>query len=87
MSNVHEAISKHSKKQHEIVKTFLQLEAKREMFIEEAVQLAEKQQPFTVEKINYVSKEINELAKRGIAPTRKLVTEEMVIEYVKRKQK
>jgi hypothetical protein len=84
MSNVHEEISKHSKKQHEIVKAFLVLENQRESFIAEAVSLAKEDQPFTVEQINRVTKQINEMARNGIAPTRKLVTPEMVIEFVKR---
>ncbi|MFC4322732.1 DUF2533 family protein [Litchfieldia salsa] len=84
MSNVHEEISKHSKKQHELVKAFLTLENQRESFIAEAVSLAKNDQPFTVEHINMVTKEINNLARNGIAPTRKLVTSEMVIEFAKR---
>jgi hypothetical protein len=83
--NVHEAISKHSKKQHEIVKQFLQLEQMREYYIEEAVTLCKQHKPFSVDNINAVTRRINELAKKGIAPTRKLVTEDMVREYVKRK--
>lgn len=85
MSNVHEAISKHSKKQHEIVRTFLSLDANREAFIEEAIALAKENRPFSVEKINAVTEEINRLAKNGIAPMRKIVTTEMVEEYVNRK--
>ncbi|MBD8068155.1 DUF2533 family protein [Bacillus sp. PS06] len=84
MSNVHEEISKHSKKQHEIVKTFLTLENQRESFIAEAVSLAKEDLPFSVDQINIVTKQINELARNGIAPTRKIVTPDMVIEYAKR---
>lgn len=84
MSNVHEAITKHSQKQHEVVKKFLELEQKRELYIEEAVSLAKENKPFTVASINRVTKEINDLARKGIAPLRKIVTEEMVLEYVNR---
>lgn len=83
--NVHEAISKHSKKQHEIVKQFLQLEQMREFYIAEAVTLCEENKPFSVDNINLVTRKINELAKKGIAPNRKLVTEDMVREFVERK--
>lgn len=83
--NVHEAISKHSKKQHEIVKRFLQLEQMREFYIAEAVTLCKEEKPFSVDNINAVTSKINELAKQGIAPTRKLVTEDMVREFVERK--
>ncbi|MDF0727899.1 YpbS family protein [Cytobacillus sp. S13-E01] len=83
--NVHEAISKHSKKQHEVVKTFINLEQMRELYIEEAVDLCQQTKPFTVDKINAVTRSINDLAKKGIVPTRKYVTEEMVKTYVGRK--
>ncbi|MGG3737887.1 YpbS family protein [Aeribacillus pallidus] len=84
MSEVHFAITKHSQRQHEQIKKFLSLNAKREEYIEEAVQLCQNGQPFSVDKINAVTDEINELAKQGIIPTRKRVTEEMVREYVER---
>lgn len=85
MTNVHEAITKHSKSQHEIVKTFVGLEQQRELFIDEAVSLAKQNKEFTVDKINKVTNEINKLAKKGIVPLRKLVTVEMVKEYAFRK--
>lgn len=82
--SVHKAISAHSKKQNQIVSTFLQLEQKRENFIEDAIVLCKQNKPFTTEKINEVTKQINELARHGIAPQRKLVTKEMVQEFVSR---
>ncbi|WP_010284000.1 DUF2533 family protein [Bacillus timonensis] len=85
MTNVHEEITKHSKAQHEIVKTFLGLEQQRELFIDEAVALAKQNKEFTVEKINRVTTEINKLAQKGIVPLRKLVTSDMVKEYAFRK--
>lgn len=85
MSEVHQAITKHSNRQHEIVKQFLKLEAAREAYIEEAVERCKNGQPFSVHTINAVTDEINTLAKNGIVPTRKRVTPEMVEEYVRRK--
>lgn len=85
MSNVHEAITKHSNAQHEVVKTFVGLEQKRELFIDEAVALAKQNKGFTVDKINKVTSEMNKLAKKGIVPLRKLVTVDMVKEYAFRK--
>ncbi|MGM0921565.1 MAG: DUF2533 family protein [Bacillota bacterium] len=85
MTNVHEEISAHSKKQHAIVSAFLALEEKREALIEQAVQQCRHSQPFSVGGINAVTADINELAKQGIIPTRKLVSEEMVREFVQRK--
>ncbi|WP_242217499.1 YpbS family protein [Bacillus cereus group sp. BfR-BA-01380] len=81
---VHEAITAHSRKQNEVVKAFLQLEAQREAAIEAAVSLASNGKPFSVDVINMVTKQINDLAKNGIAQQRKIVTEEMVMEYVGR---
>ncbi|WP_243385195.1 YpbS family protein [Bacillus kexueae] len=85
MSEVHQAITKHSNRQHQLVKTFVQLEGQREAYIEDAVQRCKEGLPFTVEGINQVTDEINALAKNGIVPTRKRVTPEMVKEYVARK--
>ncbi|WP_282034127.1 YpbS family protein [Metabacillus indicus] len=85
MSNVHEAITAHSKKQNAIVTKFAALEEKREALIEKAVMQCKQSEPFSVNGINEVTAEINELAKQGIIPTRQHVTEEMVKEYVQRK--
>jgi predicted transcriptional regulator len=81
---VHKAITAHSKKQNAVVTQFLKLEAQREAAIEAAVALCQNGHPFSVDAINAVTREINELAKNGIAPTRKYVTPEMVQEYVDR---
>ncbi|MFD3446048.1 YpbS family protein [Microbacteriaceae bacterium 4G12] len=83
---VHKAITAHSKKQNAIVNEFLTLEAQREAAIEAAVSLCSKGQPFSTVAINEATAKINELAKQGIAPVRKHVTEEMVQDYVARLQ-
>ncbi|MDX5474327.1 MAG: YpbS family protein [Bacillaceae bacterium] len=82
--SVHKAISAHSKKQNEIVMKFIQLENLREKFIEEAIYQCQHNEPFSTDKINEVTKKINELAKSGIAEQRKIVTEDMVREFVNR---
>jgi predicted metal-dependent peptidase len=87
MPEVHHAITEHVKKQHSVVRKFSQLEQEREALIEEAVQLAMRNQPFSVHSINTVTKEMNQLAKQGIVPQRKYVTEEMILDYVKRLRK
>ncbi|EJQ43435.1 hypothetical protein IEE_03613 [Bacillus cereus BAG5X1-1] len=81
---VHKAITAHSRKQNEIVKIFLQLDAQREAAIEAAIALASNGKHFSVDAINMVTKQINDLAKHGVAPQRKLVTTDMVMEYVGR---
>jgi D-mannonate dehydratase len=82
--SVHKQISEHSRKQNQIVTTFLKLEQLRENYIEEAIVLCKQKRPFTTDKINQVTKQINELARKGIAPQRMLVTKEMVEEFVSR---
>jgi hypothetical protein len=84
MSEVHHAITAHSNRQHAIVRKFLQLDAEREKYVEEAVSSCLKGKPFTVDAINAVTKQINDLAKQGIVPQRKYVTPAMVQEYVEK---
>ncbi len=81
---VHKAITAHSRKQNESVKACLQLDAQREAAIEAAVSLASNGKEFSVDVINVVTKQINDLAKNGVTLQRKYVTEEMVMEYVSR---
>ncbi len=82
--SVHKEITAHSKKQNEIVKEFVTLDAQREAYIEEALKLYQNGEPFTTDKINEVSRKINELARKGIAPQRKYVTIDMVKEYAEK---
>lgn len=85
--SVHLEISKHSSKQNAIVTEFVKLEQKRERLIDEAVAQCVNGQHFTVSEINEVSKQMNILSQKGIVPQRKLVTEEMVKEYVDKRKK
>ena len=88
--SVHHAISKHSENQHYIVSRFMELDGQREAFIERAIELCKKGEPFSTDDINAVTKEMNELGKKGIVtslPVRKLVTVEMVKEYAGRIKK
>jgi hypothetical protein len=80
--SVHTAITAHSKKQHDHIELFLHLDQLRELAIDHAVQKCMANKPFTVEEINQISRDINEHAKKGISPTRKLVSEEMIQHYV-----
>lgn len=80
--SVHKAITDHVNKQNKRITEFLTLDQQREFYIEEAVELCRLGKNFTTEKINEVTARINELAKQGIVPTRKIVTPEMVRDYV-----
>jgi hypothetical protein len=84
--SVHHAITKHSTKQHEILKRFLQLDQVREMYIEDAINLCKQGSSFTTEQINKVTVEINNLAKQGVVPQRKLVSPEMIMEFVSKQE-
>jgi hypothetical protein len=79
--NVHEAITAHSRKQHEHIEAFLHLDQLREQYIEQALQKCLSKQPFSVNGINQISQQINEHAKKGISPHRKLITEQMIEQY------
>lgn len=79
--SVHEAISKHSRNQHQHLQTFEELDQERERLINEAVERCIKGEAFTVDGINRITARIIEHAKHGISPLRKTVTEEMVREY------
>ncbi|PLR91674.1 YpbS family protein [Bacillus sp. T33-2] len=79
--SVHKALALHAEKQNRFYKEFLVLDQKRETYIEEAVTLCKQGIPFTTDKINEVTREMNRINLR-IIPTRKYVTAEMVREYV-----
>lgn len=79
--SVHKAITEHVNKQNRRINDFLLLDKQREAYIEEAVEKCLQKQDFTTDKINDITNQINELAKGGIIPARKLVTKEMVAEF------
>ncbi|MFC0188754.1 DUF2533 family protein [Fictibacillus aquaticus] len=84
--DVHYQISKHSDKQHKIVNEFLFWDQERERYIAEAVDAVQNGKEFSVEQINEVTERINKLAAlNGITPSRKHVTEEMVLEHAKKR--
>jgi hypothetical protein len=84
--SVHKDITTHVNKQNKRITDFVALDRKRELYIEEAVELCKQGKEFSTDKINAVTNTINELAKQGIVPSRKSVTAEMVREYVRKLQ-
>jgi hypothetical protein len=82
--SVHTAITAHSKKQHDHIEAFLQLDQLREQAIDQALQQCIKNESFSIAEINQISRQINEHALKGISPVRKLVTEQMIQEYADR---
>ncbi|AMA72309.1 MULTISPECIES: DUF2533 family protein [Aneurinibacillus] len=75
---VHHAISAHSARQAEYITLYRKLDAVREMWIEKAVEQCKNGEKISVEEINNITQQINQLAQRYHLPPRKLVTEEMV---------
>ncbi|MFD2444895.1 DUF2533 family protein [Bacillus sp. CGMCC 1.16607] len=83
--SVHKALEKHAQNQNIMYKKFLELDQKRESYIEEVIELCKQGKTFSTEKINEMTELINQMNMR-IVPTRKYVTVEMVQEYVKSKE-
>jgi hypothetical protein len=82
--SVHTAITAHSKKQHDHIEVFLQLDQLREQAIELVLQKCLNNEPYSLLEINQISRKINEHALKGISPTRKLVSEKMIEDYASR---
>ena len=80
--SVHKDLIKHAANQNKTYQEFLTLDKKREIYIEEAIELCKQGNPFSTDKINEVTNMINNINLRFI-PTRKNVSAEMVQDYVK----
>ena len=83
--SVHKDISLHAEKQNQLFNKFAILEQKRENYIQEAIELCRSGKEFTTDRINEVTLQINQLANQRLIPTRKVVTPDMVYEYVEKK--
>lgn len=82
--SVHEAISKHSRKQHMHLTAFQELDERRERAIEQAVGQYLRGEPYSLDAINSITAQINSHAKHGISPTRQYVTADMLEAYAER---
>lgn len=82
--SVHKDLILHAKKQNELYTKFTALDQQREAYIGEVIELCQAGKEFTTDRINEVTKQINFIANERFIPTRKLVTPEMVREYVER---
>ncbi|MDQ0220634.1 DUF2533 family protein [Peribacillus cavernae] len=81
--SVHKDLAIHARKQNEIYNHFLSLDQERENYIEQTVALCKQGRPFTTDKINEITNEMNRLPKLRIIPNRRNVTADMIEEYVK----
>lgn len=85
--SVHKAISSHVNKQNAILVAYANLDREREMYIEEAILQYDNGLPVSTDKINSVTVEMNRLSNKiENLPTRKLVTIEMIAEYVNKQK-
>ena len=84
--SVHKDISLHAKKQNELFNKFMLFEQKREDLIQEAIEWCKAGKLFTTDRINEVTKQINQLANQRLIPNRQFVTNKMVHEYVEKLQ-
>ncbi|UTI40993.1 DUF2533 family protein [Niallia sp. RD1] len=82
--SVHKEITKHVEQINSRVNHFKQLDQLRESYIEEAILLCKAGENFSVDKINDVTEQMNELARLGVVPSRKKVTKAMVVEFATR---
>ncbi|WP_347548395.1 DUF2533 family protein [Pseudalkalibacillus hwajinpoensis] len=83
--SVHKGISQQLRQKNRQINLFVQLDKEREAAITRAVELCQAGKPFTTDRINELSAQINELAKQGSIPTRMFVTNAMVEEFVQKK--
>jgi hypothetical protein len=82
MMSVHKDLMQHAERQNRIYREFLELDQRRESYIEDAIELCIQGRPFSTDNINDVTNRINRMNGR-IIPNRKNVTVEMVLEYAK----
>jgi seryl-tRNA synthetase len=81
--SVHKALSKHVNGLSQMISEFASLDQLREQLIEEACTLCKEGHSFSTDKINEVTKEMNQLAmKIENLPDRKYVSVQMIQEYV-----
>ncbi|OIJ22107.1 hypothetical protein BKP45_05375 [Anaerobacillus alkalidiazotrophicus] len=66
-------------------KNYRKLDQIREEKIEEIIKIAKNKKDFSLVEVNKVTEEINKLCKSHGYPLRKLVTKEMVEEFISRK--
>ena len=84
--SVHKGISDQLRQKNREISLFIQLDKEREAAITAAVNRYEANEPFTTDRINELSSQINELAKQGSIPTRTYVTNAMIEEYVQKRR-
>ncbi len=80
--SVHLEISKKVNQTVSLVESYRRLDKVRESEIEKVVKQAMNGEEFTLEAINQVTAEINQLAAKHHLPSRKMVTKQMIIDFI-----
>ncbi|GAE33341.1 DUF2533 family protein [Halalkalibacter akibai] len=80
--SVHLQIAEQVRKHREAQKQFLLLDSARERAIEHTLEIAKAGQDFQPTEINQITEEMNKIAMKFQFPPRKLVTKEMIINYL-----
>ncbi|WP_017728428.1 DUF2533 family protein [Halalkalibacterium ligniniphilum] len=85
--SVHLQIAEQVKNHRKAQADFLAFDKQRELAIVETLAQAKQGKSFSVQKINHITKQMNDIAKRFQFPTRKEVTTAMVIDYLNKQGK
>jgi hypothetical protein len=83
--NVHHEITKKMNRHVNIIETYKTLDQKRESEIERVLAKGKNKEEFSVVAINEVTMELNQFANTHHLPLRKLVTNDMVLEFINQK--
>jgi hypothetical protein len=82
--SVHLELSKKVKEKLDLVEAYKKLDSLREARIEEVIGLCRSGRAFSVAEVNKITGEINQLAAIYHLPSRRMITEQMVIDLVNR---
>ena len=83
--SVHKDLAQHAEKQNKKYQRFMELNDLRETYIEDAVQLCSERKPFSTDKINEITRQMNQINLTFI-PEMKFVSAEMISDYVHSKK-
>lgn len=84
--SVHLQIAKQINSHIKGQKEFKALDERREALIDEAIAKAKSNSEFSVNEINQVTAEMNQIGQKFNFPLRKQVTREMVLQYIAKSQ-
>ncbi|WP_088102543.1 DUF2533 family protein [Halalkalibacter urbisdiaboli] len=82
--SVHLQIAEQVKNHRQAQKEFLKLDAVREQIIDQLLQQASVSEDISVQQLNAVTKQMNQIASKFQFPLRKEVTKEMVLSFAKK---